>query len=446
MNKKKEDGVVERPAKNKNGLWVVILVIVGLVTVVGGGILLFGKGPSVAIDPEEYLTVEFQGYSGFGTVVWDFDEEEFIDDYEDELGFSSSFKKALKGDDNIAEILELGCGMADIEEDDLDDEDAAELLYCILFQNAYVSKSTDLSNGEEVSVVWDFTRKLSEEEFAQLCKIFHITMNYEDAKYKVAGLVEVPQFDPFEGVEVSFSGVAPIGRVLLANYPSNGLSYTLDAPNEVKNGDVVTVKVSYYGYDMDEYVNVYGKMPNATEKTYTVSGLPTYISSTSQIPAETMEEMKKQAEDVIQSSTYGWIEGYSLDVTYAGNYMLSAKDIYEYPKNRIVLVYKMDYSIVFEDYAGAEHEYPVEYYYWLTWDDLMLDEDGACVYDLYSYAKTRNTFTINTGIYATYDEFWDWYGNEYRISFEGCESIDEIYETFITQNAAYYKFEENIEQ
>ncbi len=446
MSGKKEGETMESPVKKKKGLGALILVLVLLVAVVGVGIVLFGKGTSTPIDPQEYLTVEFQGYSGFGTVVWDFDEEEFIDDFEDELGFSSSFKKALKGDDNIAEILELGCGMADIDTDDLDDEDAAELLYCILFQNAYVSKSEDLSNGEEVTVVWDFTKKLTEEEFAELCKIFHISLNYEDAKYKVSGLVEVPLFDPFEGVEVSFSGVAPIGRVLLANYPSNGLNYTLDAPAEVKNGDVVTVKVSYYGYDMDEYVNVYGKMPSATEKTYTVSGLPTYITSASQIPAETLEEMKAQAEDVIQSSTYGWIEGYSLDVTYAGNYMLSAKDIYEYPQNQIVLVYKMNYSNVFVDYAGVEHEYPVEYYYWLTWSDLMLDEDGSCIYDLYSYANTRSTFNVHTGIYATYDEFWEWYGDEYYFYFEGCESLDEVYETFITQNAAYYKFEENIEQ
>lgn len=427
--------------KKKSGFIVaVITIVICFLGIIGLIFVVMSKNTKSTISPKEYVSLKYEGYDGLGTVVWEFDKKDFIRDYEEKIAITSTIKKALKKEDNISEILEVACAVADIDVDDPDEDDGAKLLYTILFRNSHVTKENELSNGEEISIVWDYRENLTSDEFEQICKLFKISIEDGDEEYRVSGLVEVPTFDPFEGVELSYSGVVPNGKALLANYPSNGLIYTLDTLATVVNGDEVRVKIDFPNNSMDDYINLYGKMPSCTEKTYTVSGLPEYITSASQIPEETLAQMQSQAEDIIKGTTYGWVSGYTLDISYVGNYFLTAKKAEESPQNMFILIYKLHYVNHIVDYTGEPQEFAMDYYYYVNWDDLQLKEDATCVYDKNKYFKTSNEFEVGTNIFSSKWKY-DWH--EHKLYFCGYQTLDEVYNAYITRNIEDYKFEEN---
>lgn len=420
-----------------------IIIGVGLLVVALVGVWIIDNNIKSVINANEYVSIEFTGYDGYGSAGWKYAKDQFVEDYKGKISFTNGFEKALKERDDMSELCEhwanYGVNLTNPAE-----EDAAEFLYFILFRSAPLSSGTGLSNGETVTFVWDIEERYTEEELLQICELLKVKLNYTDIEFVVSGLTEVPKFDPFDGVEVSYSGASPNGHVLLANYPTNGLYYSLDAPAIVSNGDEFTITASYE-YNMEEYVNMYGKIPNSTEKTYVVADLPEYMTSASQIPEEVLAEMQAQSEDIIKATTARWISGYNLDISYIGNYMLMAKNPEEFTQNMFVLLYKMHYVNSFEDYNGNLQEYSKDYYFFVNWDNLIINNDGTCLYDINSYRKASDYFQVNTGIYKNYNKYWGESG-EHTLVFKGYETLDEIYSYFITTNIENYRFEENIQE
>lgn len=441
----KEMNLGIKPKKKGKKFLIMTTAVVCIVLLLVLGVFLINNNKKTVINVNDYIEVEFDGYEGYGKPHWNFDKSGFLFKYEEEISFSSKLRKCIKGEEGIGDELARYCASLDIDIEEPYDGGAAELLYYTLFRNVSLSKTENLCNGDNVSLEWEFTEVYSDEELKQICDLFGVALEYSN-EYKVSGLKEAPLFDPFEEVVVSFSGVAPNGKALLANYPNNGLEYLMDAPLTVKNGDEITVRVSYYGQDIETYVNDMGKMPTVLEKKYIVSGLPEYMTSASQIPEETLKEMQAQAEDVIKATTVNWISGYNLDISYIGNYMLFAKKQSDSPQNMFVLLYKMHYKNTFTDYNGDAQDYEKDFYFYVNWDDLVLNEDGTCSYDKNTYWKANNTFRIETKIYKDYSSSFKEGYNPYRLSFTGYSTLDEIYNLYITKRIENYKFEENVEE
>ena len=193
-------------------------------------------------------------------------------------------------------------------------------------------------------------------------------------------------------------------------------------------------------FTVEEYIEAYGKMPYPMEKTYVVSGLPEYISSASQIPAEDLAEMQSQAEDIINGTTYNWISGYTLDILYIGNYVLMAKEVSSIPQNRVTLVYKMNYLNSFEDYnTKMMQEFSTEYYFYVTWENIKVNEDGTLVYDKNMYTRPNRQFEVTTPIREG-----SWSGSYHDFYLTGYATLDEVYNQCVTQYIEKYKLEENI--
>ncbi len=433
------------PKKKGNKLVKIVIVLVCALLVIVLGLFFINNGGMTEINLNDYVEVEFDGYEGYGKAQWNFDKSEFMFKYEEEISFSSKLKKCIKKEEGIGDELARYCAVLDIDIEDPYDGDAAELLYYALFRNASLSETENLRNGDNIELKWEFTEVYSDEELKQICDLIGVTLEYSN-EYKVSGLKEVPIFDPFEEVVVSFSGVAPNGKALLANYPNNGLEYVINAPQTVKNGDEITISVSYYSQDIEAYVNDMGKMPAVLEKKYTVSGLPEYMTSASQIPEGTLKEMQAQSEDIIKATTANWISGYTLDISYIGNYMLFAKKQSDSPQNMFVLLYKMHYKNTLPDYNGDMHDYERDYYFYVSWDDLVLNEDGTCSYDKNTYRKANERFTVKTDIYKDYWQFAAEPHRPYELSFTGYGTLNEIYNIYITKRIENYKFEENVQE
>ena len=99
---------------------------------------------------------------------------------------------------------------------------------------------------------------------------------------------------------MNFSGVSPYGQVDVAYPEGNGLDYSIDNNGNLRNGEKVTVTVSYGWSNEENYIEQYGKKPNVMSKKYTVEGLDEYISDYAEIPDELKSKMKKEAEDIIE--------------------------------------------------------------------------------------------------------------------------------------------------
>ena len=443
-----ESPVNGKTVKKKKGMSITAILILSCVLVV---LILIGALAAINaptdINVEKYVSVNFEKYAGYGTAIWEFDKDRFIEDYKEKLLSMSDLKDKLKeADDDIVKLVVQYCSVCDISPTNSKEEDVAKLLSYILFHSAFCAENQNLNNGDEIAFILDLQQIYGEETINRICDLFGVTLENMDMTYTVSGLTEVEKFDPFEEVVLSYSGAAPRGQVLLANYPDNGLSYSLNAPSIVTNGDEFTVSVSYGEYELEEYVNMYGKAPLSIEKTYVVSGLPQYMTSASQIPGEILLEMQSQSEDIIKATTAEWMSGYDLDISYIGNYMLFAKKPESEPQNMFILLYKMHYVNSFADYNGVEQEYSTDYYFYVNWDDLILNEDGTCSYDKNTYWKTKNTFRVATNIFKEYSNVLREPYNQQYISFTGYQTLDEIYSYYITRNIEYYKFEENMQE
>ena len=131
---------------------------------------------------------------------------------------------------------------------------------------------------------------------------FGVKLAYEDMEFTVEGLEEARIVDPFENIQVSFTGLAPFGEVHIENQSTEGflrnLNFQCENTGDLSNGDTVTVKIKNYGDEVDvtAYISE-GILLSETSKEYVVEGLGSYIRNMEELSEEVIESMKKQAQD-----------------------------------------------------------------------------------------------------------------------------------------------------
>lgn len=441
-NKNKEIIKVKDSKKKKTiigigvaAIIVIIATLVALIVLITIIVCIAMHRPTVNMN--DYITIEASGYNGYGKASYEFDSDRFIEENKKKFKISKSIREAAK--ENL--FTELGLSLYGIDVDDK--EDGMQLFFATTGLDGNLSKTNGLANGDKVIYSWS-SSFLSDDEIEDIAKEMHVKVKYSDIEYTVENLQEVPTFDSFDGVEVSFIGMAPNGQVLIANYPDNGLYYYIDGKTEgLNNGDEIIVKIEY-PYGVEEYVNNYQKKPENETKSYIVEGLGKYLTSASQIPDEYLEEMKAQANDVILGTTYGWEEGYKLDINYVGNYFLMAKENTQSTQNGIVLVYKMHYENTFKDYKTGNQNVYHDYYFFVMWENIYEDGQGKFSYSPNEYKKTTNMHTWEMDIYTNvYSYMAD---SKYKLSFVGYESLESLYNAIILKNIESYNYEDNIEE
>lgn len=363
---------------------------------------------STTINLNKYVNIEAEGYDSMGIVKCTFDYEAIEKDYDGKI------KANVKGSDGgtaAAIALELTFG----------EEVVDVLLDCCV--DYMLDKRSGLSNGDVVTLKWD-----CEDEAAK--KYFNVQLKYSDIQYTVKGLTEVAAFDPFEYVNVEFSGASPNGTAAISqNYDKiemQYISFSVDRSSGLANGDKVVITANVQG-SVDGFVEQFGMIPSPLSKEFTVEGLPAYVTSSSEIDESTLNAMKQQAEDIY---TANWIkdEG-NLDglkgLTYAGNYFLSKKNGARGDENCIYLVYRV----------GAEFEgesYP--HYHYIKFSNIMVNGDGSCTVDLNNYETASHRYHIDPpeGYIMVY--------------YYGYETLDEMYMDCVMSQLDSYTFENNVKE
>ncbi|MDE6016107.1 MAG: hypothetical protein K2H41_10485 [Acetatifactor sp.] len=382
-----------------------LLVIVLVVVMVNAG---------KTINLNKYASINVTGYNTVGTAQIDFDYEQFKEDYGNKIKFKSK-------DENTSFMSMFYSSPAD----------------CLIgeYVDGSFDKNSQISNGDEIVYKWD----CDDEEIK---KLFGYKVKYKDLKLTVKGLEEVATFDPFEGVELIYTGIAPNGSAEVKNnstapYASR-LSFQMDVRDGLSNGDVVTVTVYDGGSQnpMQYFINAFDAIPSTTEKQFTVDGLGSYADSAAQIPADTLEKMKSQANDLINAYVANnWNSGSRMDsCNYIGNYFLTAKNAQSYGDySNIILVYEIQITIDNQDRNILDS---FTFYTAVTYTDPILLPDGTCSIDLSRGSLASNTFSKQYP--------GGWFGYTYTI--KGYEDLDTLQNKLVTTQIDRYSYENNISQ
>lgn len=387
------------PRKVLIGIGVFLVALIALV------LLLVNQGRT--IDLNDYLVIEENGYNGYGSlsarIDWSAIEEKY--------GNKVSFRKEAKNE--YGEFFDL-ITPVNIVQDSVD---------------VNLDKKEKLKNGDKVQYTFD----IDEELYSYVrCKL-----KYKDESYTVSSLTSLETFDAFADLEVVFSGIAPYG-VMEMNYIGSDLNYYNFSPDkwsELSNGDSVIISID--DSIINQYAENYGKIPIELEKEYKVQGLSTLLLKASDIKSEDLQTMQKQASDEFNSYVArSWGESASLQsFTYIGNYLLSAKDNSD---NYFVLVYKAQSRTLYSNYSKTYDEL-IDIYWYVTYDNLVLNENGDLLFDSAEYETPKRNFKIDSGISAGWFSTFAWY-------FDGYQTLSDLYKDVVTKNIDLYNCEDNIDE
>ena len=393
-------------------------------------IMLCCRKPTINLD--KYVTVEFEGYETLGkataTVDWDAIQEKYGKKIKvNKSALKKEMKKELGADYSDTIFAELI--------DEYLDEGAIDLLSDSV--RGSLDRSNGLSNGDEV--IYSFECDDEEVEKYLGCKL-----KYSDQTFKVSGLEQVGTFNPFDGVTISYSGIAPNGTASLSYEYENDynyyLNYKLNKKEGLSNGDTITLSVSISG-SQDSFVSNYGKLPSPMEQTYTVDGLMAYVGSAADIPDDLMVSMQNQAEDIIKANVAkNWDENVSLkSLVYMGNYFLTNKGN-GWDNNRCALVYKLTAEETMETEDEGTVIEDVDIYYYVQFTNLMTEEDGSGAVDITNYSVPGNRFTIET----EHLKSSGWWPSYFTFSYYGFENLDTLYNEVVTKNLENFAHEDNV--
>ena len=398
--------------------------------VVVGGVLIATHKPTVNLN--KYITLSAEGYNSIGTLDVEFDTDKLEKDYGKKI--AKNFQKAMKnheedtyGLSNLAGSLYEG------------GETSLFVTYCA---DGSADKTRNLSNGDVVTYTWDGVNEQTKKEAEEL---FGVKIKCSDVTYKVSGLTAVNTFDAFDGVEVEFDGISPDGSATVNTLPTaeaaKGLYYTLDEQYNLANGDTVTVTVHSNRDDFSDCIETYGAIPAATEKTYTVEGLNEYVTDSDGLTDSVLVSLQNQAEDVLNAYiAKSWdSECVTLKgMSYLGYYILTPKnkDNYGVYQDVIILPYQVTSHNHFEDDKGQVYDADVSYYWYIAFRNVSKDADGNIAGGLDDYYTANASFDVKTGLD---DGWWEKYW-----SYDGYQTLDELYSNAVTRNVEDYNHQDNV--
>lgn len=400
-----------------------IIVIILVAVVLLGAIIGIVKA-NKKINLNKYMIVEFNGYDTKGTATWTFDSDSFEKDYGKKLKLNESKLRRELATEGIDYDSVMSLGLADFSAITLLTESISGSL----------SQTKDLSNGDEITFVWD-------DDMEELNDYYNYKFKCSEMNFTVSDLEEMQLFDPFDGISITYTGIAPQGHAELLNQASGEvyqyINYDMDKSSGLSNGDIITVTTSYnYGDSLEDYTaENFGMIPSETTRTYTVEGLGKYISELEEIPDTMLKSMQQQGVDVLNARATEWREEAKISsISYLGSYLLTAKNSNTYGnQNALALVFKVTVNIDCDDTDVHDR---FSFYYPVTFYDLIQLEDGTVSVDLSNYG------TMNDKFNKSYD-FGGWWDT--TLYFNGYEKLDSLFNKIVTANIEDYNYISSVE-
>ena len=312
-----------------------------IVAAIVATIMLFNRKTTLSLN--DYVSIEYNGYDGHGTadVIFDWDalEKKFDEIY----------------------------GKKDI--DDAKDFSNALSLYTLEDSIRFdLDKNSFLSNGDKITLTWSYDNELAEK----------YKIEFEDDKkiFTVSDLKEIKEIDPFEDLEVTFSGTSPYASVsweiTSKDEIYNSISFDASKDDNLTDGETITITLDTY--DDDEYfLNEYGCKFSQTSKEYTCENVDSYIMNAEDITDDLLETMKTTTKATIADYKSSIRSDVTIsNVEYAGYYFLALKDTednYWETVNKCYVIYSATVKSKQKEFKQTTVYFPVEYSELVTYTD-----------------------------------------------------------------------------
>jgi hypothetical protein len=373
-----------------------LVIVVLLAGVVGFSGCKNAKSKEVEVDLNEYITLDIQGRDTEGSATLSFNSELLLEDLLDHPDRGDYFEDEERKLTNLIESITVE-----------------------------LSDTYALSNGDVLTYEIEF-----DEDRAEDLKI--VFPDLEDVT--VEGLQVPVEYNPFDDVTLTYTGVSPFVEVNIEFNCSldTSLYVTFTTDKELyARGDAVIVTAAYDEYDAAENSFV---IVTQTEKEYVAEAEYEYVLETSQLldKTELFTYVYGEAQDFLTDELSTYAESYYIgldlfDVNgFGGNYYVAdfAGDIsvdsaylltrkvdqpsYYDDVNELAIVFKV--PIVFTE-IDATKVYDV--YIYATLPDVQLDADGKIfvAYSDLNIAKKLHPTQIDT-----YDHLVTANVNEYDIA------------------------------
>lgn len=316
----------------RNVVMVGVAGFIGLCFIISLVILLTNRKPTICLN--DYVSVEVSGFDSMGKARFTFDEETLMEDYGDII--AKNYKNVM------ADAIDLSDDAEYISVQSM-------IMNCI---NGSFDKGSELYNGDEITFTWNCDDDAAMENYG-------VKLKYSDIEIEIDQLKEIEEVDPFEGIDVVFSGYAPNGYADVVKNTEKSiihkLSYRLSESNDLRNGDVITLRVVNDSLDPEYFAKEYGVILTETEKEYVVDGLSRYASSSEDVNEEMLKQLLDEAQRIVSEEIPG------SNIQYIENYWLALSEEYDgYKRNRLILVYQADNQ---------------EDYYLVTFANIVLDNE-----------------------------------------------------------------------
>ena len=331
---------IKRKIKNVNKKTCRIIVGVAILVVVGLLVFLANRNK---INVYDYVTVQFKGYNTVGTASINVDYEKLVMDILRKKGIDVSDIDDLKGT-KLSKAKKI---LGKVQDDD--------------FFEYQLDSYDNLTNGDKIKASFVINKSVE--------KDLGIKFVAKDKTYVVENLKEIQKINPFDYVNVEFSGISPnVYASIKMNSDANsfvkGLHFNIDK-KKIALGDKITVTIDVdinqaakEGYDITQ-----------TSKEYTCENADSYVADISKIPSEEMKKLQKNATDKIESYIASFSSSNNVrckDLNYEGTYVLLSKS------NNSNVVY-----LVYSGTVSAEPKYgkvvePTKVYFPVYISDVVL--------------------------------------------------------------------------
>ena len=408
LDKKKQYGIIA-------GIAVIILA------------LIFALKPS-SINLNDYMTVKFDGYNGYGIASIDFDEDRFTQDITGKI-------KLQKEDEEEFQAIAKHFGVTDKAA--LDAERASMVAYDVkekLVSKATLDPEKGLSNGQEVKLVTNV-------DMAEFTDRYGFKLKYSDVTKTVKGLDDVETYDPFAGVDITFKGTSEnpsleVTRPKDADDDSKTTEFYIHAKT-VNNGDEVEVSCVPLGEDEQEYLSTRAsnglKVPSPVSKTFKVTGIRDYVATQDQLSEKALKQLQKEATDQIDAALANRPDSCTLnEKTYLGDYIMSRKpDRGRRSKGDhvVVLVYKLNANYEYDTFLEKGSKNDVTSYVAVKFPYCAVDDQDNAFHQLPVLEASRFAIGGKSFAYAT-----------------GYKSLNELYQVTVGFYTDEYNHEDNVSE
>ena len=344
----------------------IVLACIGALFLIGITALGAYNNRPVKIPLDKFYQVEFTGEDGLGEGKLIFQKEDFEKNYLGKIKRKGRYSKRSRGIFGMMTNLFLKEAEKEII--------LSEVEYAVM-QLPELSEESQLENGDHVSLS-------CKEDLSWIEKSYNVKLLWEDKDLVVKGLYERTDVNPFDFLDVQFTGNSPQMRVELA---------LKNAPSWMELGDVNVSKREGLASGDKIQVTFYQELTRKaekehiyfleTEKEYEVPKANAYWTSGKDIPGDTLRLLQEAFMDSLHREMTGGTEGEYVDlsgisVQYLGNYFLSRKeDAPVLGHNRLFLLFEVHVPLKLKD--GSVQN--IQYCNGIEYQDLLMDQDGKAM-------------------------------------------------------------------